>query len=87
MGRTYVYHCDTCKKPFGEDPHINIRSGQAFISYLRKDGNKKGWKQSPVNIGCPEKHFCNSRCFSKFFSKIFNELLIEVKGKNESDKS
>jgi hypothetical protein len=84
MGRTYVYHCDQCKKQFGNDTHINIRSGQAFISYLRmntKDGTKAGWKSHPVKVGCPEKHFCNARCFSKYFSKVLNDATAEVKGK------
>lgn len=82
MGRTYVYHCDQCGKKFGDDTHINIRSGQAFISHLRKDGSKKqGWKSHPVNVACPEKHFCNVKCFSKFFSKVFNDALNELKGK------
>jgi hypothetical protein len=46
------------------------------------DGSKKaGWKSLPVKVGCPEKHFCNARCFTKYFTKILTEAIAETKGK------
>jgi len=78
MGRRHIYFCDNCKKDFGNDIHVNIKSAQVFVSFPQKmdekDPTKTEWgqRQAPVNqssFNPQEHHFCNGKCLGEFTDK------------------
>ena len=82
MGRTTEYFCDECKRKFGDEPHLNLKSGALFISYKKPGLN---WKQEGIKTKCTEYHFCGITCLTNWIEKLFvaacKRVGLEYEGK------
>lgn len=82
MGRRHIYYCDNCKKDFGNDIHINIKSAQAAISYPNKmdaqDPSKSEWSSRPVAFESKEFHFCNGKCLGEWLDNKVAKVIENI---------
>jgi hypothetical protein len=68
--RKIIYSCDHCSKPFGDEPHLNIKNINIRKSFLKQDK----WTQRPVvSLNNTEKHFCNDDCFINALTKSLSK--------------
>lgn len=79
MGRKVEYFCDECEKVFGDNTHINIKTGDIRMSY--RNENMPGgarWVQKKLPLQCRELHFCDGVCLGNYFMKVYDKLLISI---------
>jgi len=78
MARKVEYICDECDKSFGDNMHLNLKSGELRYSFMKQATGI--WAQKKINAGVCNKeyHFCDGTCFCQWILKKIKETELSI---------